>query len=420
MGNKEVLFNKIIEISNLVENYANIKSDIEKRRCTIKNEVIAIKKFINFIDKYKSLEDIIAKEVIDDERFNVGCIYCLRYFPEYINDFCFNDFKAVFEEILPQIESLVDGIKYHDLHLKGTCDNDLKVSTNVALAMFRRDNAELYDKYDIFIKKVEEFVRSSYFFQEIESSIGVDRTDLFNFIRELNRDELHECPRIENLGPIDTMYFDKIEDIIKNTREGIEKQAIEFMPRKYAFDSKFYAYAVECLYYGRCETMGEILDRYEGYSFHEELMASISSIVNKLDDISMNQFYQIMQLESISSGIDSLNTSIGEVNIHLNSVNQSVRDSVTANIEIERAKIESASSLTDRFNIYNRVALNVVSGNVEYRRSLAERREHVQLELNKINGIGSNTKAIALSINDARGFSDMLVGANTLSGKITF
>lgn len=167
-----------------------------------------------------------------------------------------------------------------------------------------------------------------------------------------------ELFEIEHLAP----YKNKI-DMIKYE---IINNYISFIPSKYILDVNFHVYAIESLFYNRCNSIGELLNLYENYELHNSININIDSVLNKLGDIDNNIFRSIMLLENIEQGINKLDDTISNMNNSLNEVILSNK-----NLELSNNRLENQMKSSNSIALKKLEKLsNIESGTLEVAKNL--------------------------------------------------
>lgn len=213
--------------------------------------------------------------------------------------------------------------------------------------------------------------------------------------------------------------------MIDNVTKGIEAAFNYLIPSKYIFDYRFREYAVECLFYERCNSVGEVLNYYENLELHDVININFELALGKLDNLQSLQFHQIMQLENVSKGIDEVNRGITSINENLDSVNNNL-DSINNNLDFINNNLIDMNVAVE-YGIQDVIYENErrqkeLMTEMSYNNKLIK--EEIQSannlayqQIDALSNINSESRKIAKDIYNVKEFTERYRNAKVLEGK---
>ena len=479
--NKGLIF-KFIELRELIVARDNIKSEMNEINKEMENIVFGASKFYNDLYKVKDYiksckETRIKKEKLKEvlisylnSRLNQGNeIYkngiLGKIFSEFMTPYSFSiDYReeSFYHEqskinktvsVYRILKNIENNISYK---VNSYCYEIMKTipSSFFNIPIYNEDKEKL--AFIIFKNENPNFDINKHYNDEIYNAIEEIKEDYNSYKKYYSNEYQEYCEREEELkNKLESQFilfqntfnkkvigeecYDKLSYIrtvkcefleettkmYKDLTDNIEKTFIKFIPKKYVFDEKFRNFAIENLYYEKCNSIGEVLNAYENLEYKHEMYDKFDIVLSGLNSIELNQLHEIMELQSVTEGIEKSNENLLLVGYEIKDMKHVLTE------EISDMKYSIQASLDSIRNDNDRSAEELIEANykvLDGQRELLESNNNINRRIESSNNLAKNyidslssidagTREVAKNIQDVKEFTNRYRSAKAFEGK---
>lgn len=385
------LINRFVELSSLIDGKNNLEKEVNKLEDSIKKVEVETKEHMDRF--YRTLNKFTNAIDLDDMIYLRMGSY-LDLYSEY-DSFVMSDFIGVLENEFYSLQNKVKE-KYDDIIKNLPIINKKEAYRDnycrLGMLIFRKQNENLYEEYKKLREKILNNINQYDFTLKISKNVDVDDYEVVKSMTSIininnipySKSELEAT----NIKIISDMY-NRIEKITTD----IEKEFIKVIPNKYIYNENFRNYAIECLFYERCKTVGEVLNLYENLELHTQTNFAINEVLNSLDNVHAMQFNQLMKLNKAVSNIEG---SLDSIEWGMSDLNSNIEDVSYTNANIQNDLIESNRELNRQIQASNSLASE---------------------QLDKLTNIDRGSRKIGKDIMEVKGFTERYRTAKGIEGK---
>ncbi|WP_195244596.1 hypothetical protein [Clostridium celatum] len=422
--------NKVTDSCKSILNDINmINNNIEEINFKLVEKPVQLRNEIKYFENINSLKKLIDMDsggnwwklseidsfiyttsIQKDEYLKIKC---------YIKDYLNNTRKDM-EEILEDVNK---GIDYNEKTKR------LNKMYYLSRIVCLKDNENIIEKYEKLIAEIINYLNEYDYKSELRKELSIRENELYKkkqellpyidtYFEEVDKTLIEQDDFEIQLDTIKEKKINLCYDMISNITKDIENNFVSLIPKKYVFNEEFLSYAIECLFYERCSSIGELLNLYENFELHTQTNRAINHVIKSLNNFQLTQFHQLMELnDSITNELNkiqagqayqamelsSINMGINLLSSEVRDLSSDVRDVAYTHERIGRDMIESQDKLIE---INNMVNMQIESSNV-----LAKQ------QLNTLTDIDSQSRKIAKKIYDVKAFTDRYSNAKAMEGK---
>lgn len=422
--------NKVTDSCKSILNDINmINNNIEEINFKLVEKPVQLRNEIKYFENINSLKKLIDMDsggnwwklseidsfiyttsIQKDEYLKIKC---------YIKDYLNNTRKDM-EEILEDVNK---GIDYNEKTKR------LNKMYYLSRIVCLKDNENIIEKYEKLIAEIINYLNEYDYKSELRKELSIRENELYKkkqellpyidtYFEEVDKTLIEQDDFEIQLDTIKEKKINLCYDMISNITKDIENNFVSLIPKKYVFNEEFLSYAIECLFYERCSSIGELLNLYENFELHTQTNRAINHVIKSLNNFQLTQFHQLMELnDSITNELNkiqagqayqamelsSINMGINLLSSEVRDLSSDVRDVAYTHERIGRDMIESQDKLIESNNMVN---MQIESSNV-----LAKQ------QLNTLTDIDSQSRKIAKKIYDVKAFTDRYSNAKAMEGK---
>lgn len=415
--------NKITDsCNNILKDMHIINNNIKEINYELVEKPLQLRNEIKYFENINSLEKLIdmisgsdgwklseinsftyTTSIQKDEYLKIKC-----YIEEYLN----NTQKEM-KEMLEDVNKEIDYNEY-----KRRLNKMYYLSRIVCL----KHNENIIEKYKKLIAEIINHLNEYDYKPELRKKLSITENELYKkkqelfpyidtYFEEVDKTLIEQGNFEIQLDTIKEKKESLCYDMISNITRDIENNFVSLIPKKYVFNEEFLSYAIECLFYERCSSIGELLNLYENFELHTQTNRTINQVIKSLNNFQLTQFHQLMELnDSITNELNKIQIGqayqlmeLSSINMGIDSLGNDVRDVAYTHERIGRDMIESQDRLIESNNTIN---MQMESSNL-----LAKQ------QLNTLTDIDSQSREIAKKIYDVKAFTDRYSNAKAIEGK---
>lgn len=365
------------QANNIIDNIREVESTIKFYVEEFNNTLNNFKDFTKIIDHFLQFNfntKLNEKKACDLELFCTSYKLNLSFINDNLRTRFYNNLydiarkhTYIFDEFPTMNEDMVD-LLYSKLYW-------------LSEIVLKKENSELIKEYEILNNQVLNELENYNFNTDLPARIDNDTlSTIVNMISTIEKKDNFLI--IENFLKENQKTINSIREKVDNITKQIEDEFISLIPKKYIFDDNFRNYAIECLFYGRCDKMGEVINLYENYELHTEANITLSQTLDSLNNFQAMQFHALMQ---INESIQFVGAHIRSLQDNLDDISNKIEDVSYSNKRIHASILENNYALNSQIESSNLLA---------------------QKQLDSLNEISKSTVKIGKDIYKVKEFTD--------------
>lgn len=357
--NNKLIF-RLIELSDLINGRDNLQNESNKLIediMRIESSIIyQINDFNQTVNSIRNIENIDNFLYIGHKDCGYEGYYKKNIIKNNLNDSYSKVLYENFKEVLCYVENKYrETIKsIPEINISKEISNNY---FNLARIIFKRENSKLVETYKNLHKEVlkdlENYKFTSNSVIELgENDIGISN----NMIRVIEKE--NSVLFFNNLKERNERTIADIRNKIDKVTRDIGNEFINLIPKKYIFNENFRNYAIECLFYGRCNTIGEVINLYENFELHTEANITLRETLNSLNDFQAMNFHQLMQIKnsiydigedisySLKDGFDNMSNDIKDLSDNITETNYSINSQIESSNLLAQKQLDNLSEIS--------------------------------------------------------------------------